>query len=127
MIAEQIVERIPNGATLQIGVGGSPNAVLSSLRAHRDLGIHTECLSNGVVDLVDRGIVTNTRKAVHPNKIVTTFARGTRELYEWVHENSAVEFLPVDYVNAPRVVAHRLAHRARRLNRREASPCATRL
>jgi acyl-CoA hydrolase len=105
MIAEQIVERIPNGATLQIGVGGIPNAILSSLRDHRDLGIHTECLSNGVVDLVDRGIVTNTRKALHPNKIVTTFALGTRELYDWVHENSAVEFLPVDYVNDPRVVA----------------------
>ena len=69
-IAELIVERIPNGATLQVGVGGIPNAVLASLRDHRDLGVHTEMLSDGVVDLVERGIVTGTRKKLRPNKIV---------------------------------------------------------
>jgi acyl-CoA hydrolase len=105
LIAEQIVERVPNGATIQIGVGGIPNAVLASLRDHRDLGVHTECLSDGVLDLAARGVITGTQKALHPNKIVTTFALGTRELYDWSHENSAVEFLPVDYVNNPRVVA----------------------
>jgi acyl-CoA hydrolase len=104
-IAELIVERIPNGATLQVGVGSIPNAVLASLRDHRDLGIHTEMLSDGVRDLVDRGIVTGTRKKLRPNKIVTTLALGTQSLYEWLHENHAVEFLPVDYVNNPRVVA----------------------
>jgi acyl-CoA hydrolase len=109
LIAEQIVERIPNGATIQIGVGGIPNAVLASLRDHRDLGIHTEALSDGVLDLVERGVITGTRKALHPNKIVTTLALGTHALYDWIHENSAIEFLPVDYVNDPRVVAQEKA------------------
>ena len=67
--------------------------------------MHTECLSDGVLDLAARGVITGTRKALHRNKIVTTFALGTKELYEWCHGNSAVEFLPVDYVNDPRVVA----------------------
>jgi acyl-CoA hydrolase len=104
-IAAQIVERIPDGATLQIGIGGIPNAVLASLRDHRGLGVHTELLSDGIVDLVDRGVVTGTRKSLRPNKVVTTFALGTTALYEWLHENSAVELLPVDYVNNPRTVA----------------------
>jgi len=104
-IADHIVERIPDGATLQVGIGAIPNAVLASLRDHRDLGVHTELLSDGIVDLVDRGVVTGTRKSLRPNKVVTTFALGTTALYEWMHENSAVELLPVDYVNNPRTVA----------------------
>jgi acyl-CoA hydrolase len=104
-IAEHIVERVPDGATLQIGIGAIPNAVLASLAGHRDLGIHTELLSDGVVDLVERGVVTGTRKTLRPNKVVTTFALGTRRLYEWMHENGALELLPVDYVNDPRTVA----------------------
>jgi acyl-CoA hydrolase len=104
-IARHIVERIPQGATLQVGIGGIPNAVLASLREHRDLGIHTELLSDGVIDLVERGVVTGTRKTLRPNKIVTTFALGTARLYDWLHENTAVEMLPVDYVNDPRTVA----------------------
>jgi acyl-CoA hydrolase len=104
-IAAHIVERIPDGATLQVGIGGIPNAVLASLREHRDLGIHTELLSDGVIDLVERGVVTGTRKTLRPNKIVTTFALGTARLYDWLHENTAVEMLPVDYVNDPRTVA----------------------
>ena len=104
-IAARIVERIPDGATLQVGIGGIPNAVLASLRDHRDLGVHTELLSDGVVDLVERGVVTGTRKSLRPNKVVTTFALGTTALYDWLHENSAVEMLPVDYVNNPRTVA----------------------
>ena len=104
-IAAQIVERIADGATLQIGIGAIPNAVLASLTDHRDLGIHTELLSDGAVDLVEQGVVTGTRKTLRPNKVVTTFALGTQRLYDWLHENSAVEFLPVDYVNNPRTVA----------------------
>src|SRR5829696_4613783 len=104
-IAAHIVERIPDGATLQVGIGGIPNAVLASLGEHRDLGIHTELLSDGVVDLVETGVVTGTRKTLRPNKVVTTFALGTQRLYDWLHENGAVEFLPVDYVNNPRTVA----------------------
>jgi acyl-CoA hydrolase len=79
--------------------------VLSALDGHRDLGIHTELLSDGIVDLVERGVVTGTRKSLRPNKIVTTFALGTERLYDWLHENTAVEMLPVDYVNDPRTVA----------------------
>ena len=104
-IAQRIVERIPDGATLQVGIGAIPNAVLASLEDHRDIGIHTELLSDGVVDLVERGVVTNTRKSLRPNKVVTTFALGTARLYDWLHENGALEMLPVDYVNNPRTVA----------------------
>jgi acyl-CoA hydrolase len=104
-IAAHIVERVSNGATLQVGIGAIPNAVLDSLRGHRDLGIHTELLSDGVVDLVEQGVVTGTRKTLRPNKVVTTFALGTQRLYDWMHENSALEMLPVDYVNNPRTIA----------------------
>jgi acyl-CoA hydrolase len=104
-IAEAIVEHIPNGATLQVGIGGIPNAVLSALVNHRDLGVHTELISDGIVDLVERGVVTGTRKTLRPNKLVTTFALGTQRLYDWLHENASVEMLPVDYVNDPRTVA----------------------
>ena len=83
-IAARIVERIPDGATLQVGIGGVPNAVLAFLRDHRDLGIHTELLSDGVVDLVERGVVTGTRKQLRPHKVVATFALGTQRLYDWL-------------------------------------------
>jgi acyl-CoA hydrolase len=104
-IARSIVELIPNGATLQVGIGSIPNAVLSGLADHRDLGIHTELLSDGIVELVEHGVVTGTRKKLRPNKIVTTFALGSQRLYDWLHDNTAVELLPVDYVNDPRTVA----------------------
>jgi acyl-CoA hydrolase len=104
-IADSVVERIADGATLQVGIGGIPNAVLAGLAGHRHLGIHTELLSDGIVDLVELGVVTGTRKRLRPNKIVTTFALGTQRLYDWLHENTAVELLPVDYVNDPRTVA----------------------
>jgi acyl-CoA hydrolase len=104
-IATAIVERIPDGATLQAGIGGIPNAVLGALGAHRDLGIHTELLSDGIVELVEQGVVTGARKTLHPNRIVATFALGTQRLYDWLHENPEVAMLPVDYVNDPRTVA----------------------
>jgi acyl-CoA hydrolase len=101
-IAERIVERVPDGATLQVGIGGIPNAVLRGLRNHSDLGIHTELLADGIVDLVDRGVVTGVRKQVRRNKLVSTFCLGTQRLYDWLHDNGAVEMLPVDLVNDPR-------------------------
>jgi acyl-CoA hydrolase len=104
-IAGHVAERIPDGATLQVGIGAIPNALLEALRDHRDLGVHTELLSDGIVDLVERGAVTGTRKRVTPHKVVTTFALGTRRLYEFLHENAAVELRPVDWVNDPRVIA----------------------
>jgi acyl-CoA hydrolase len=101
-IAASIVEHIDDGATLQVGIGGIPNAVLEALRDHRGLGIHTELLADGVVDLVERGVVTGVHKQLRRNKVETTFALGTQRLYDWLHDNGAVEFLPVDLVNDPR-------------------------
>ena len=103
-IARLVAERVPDGATLQAGIGSIPNAVLSELSGHRDLGLHTELLSDGVIDLIHRGVLTGTRKSRRPGKHVTTFCMGTRELYDFLHENPAVELLPVDYVNDPRVI-----------------------
>ena len=104
-IAAFIAERIPNGATLQVGIGGIPNAILSALVDHRDLGIHTELISDGVMDLVDRGVVTGVAKQLNRTKTVGTFALGTQRLYDFLHENTAIELWPVRYVNDPRVIA----------------------
>ena len=104
-IAGHVVSRIPNGATIQAGIGSIPNALLAGLREHRDLGVHTELLSDAIIDLVERGVVNGTRKKLSPGKVATTFALGTQALYDFLHENPSVEFLPVDYVNDPRVIA----------------------
>jgi acyl-CoA hydrolase len=104
-IAAHIVERVPDRATLQVGIGGVPNAVLEGLRDHRELGIHTELLADGIVDLVDRGVVTGTHKRLRRNKLEATFCLGTQGLYDWLHDNGAVELLPVDHVNDPRRIA----------------------
>jgi acyl-CoA hydrolase len=104
-IARYVVERIPDGATLQFGIGRIPDAIASFLTDHRDLGIHTELLSDGVIDLIERGVVTGSRKRRRPGKIVTTFCLGTRRLYDFLDENPVVELLPVDWVNDPRVIA----------------------
>jgi acyl-CoA hydrolase len=104
-IAELVAAEIPDGATLQVGIGGIPNALLSRLTGHRNLGIHTELVSDGIVDLVEAGVVTGTCKQLRPNKIVATFCLGTRRLYDWLDDNGAVEMLPVDLVNDPRRIA----------------------
>jgi acyl-CoA hydrolase len=104
-IAAFVAERIPDGATIQAGIGSIPHALLAELHGHRDLGVHTELLSDALMDLIDRGVVTGTHKRLNPGKIVTTFALGTQRLYDFLHENPAVELLPVDYVNDPRVIA----------------------
>lgn len=101
-IAALIAERIPNGATVQSGIGAIPNAVLEALRNHRDLGIHSELLSDGVIDLVETGAVSGVRKEHWPHTVVATFALGTRRLYDWMHDNAWVQMLPVDLVNDPR-------------------------
>ncbi len=104
-IAALVAERIPDGATIQAGIGSIPSALLVGLRSHRDLGVHTELLSDGLIQLVESGVVTGTRKRVAPGKVVATFALGTQLLYDFLSENPVVEFLPVDYVNDPRVIA----------------------
>lgn len=104
-IAALVVERIPDRACVQAGIGSIPNGILTELRGHRDLGIHTELLSDGVIDLVERGVVTGVHKVRRPGKVVGTFALGTRRLYDFLDGNPAVELLPVDWVNDPRVIA----------------------
>ena len=104
-IAGYVAERVPDGATIQVGIGAIPSALLAGLRGHRDLGVHTELLSDSVIDLVECGVVTGTRKTLAPGKVVATFALGSHRLYDFLHENPAIELLPVDYVNDPRVIA----------------------
>lgn len=104
-IAELVAERVPDGATIQAGIGTIPNLVLGMLSDRRDLGVHTELLSDGFVELVESGVITGTRKATHRNKLITTSAMGTSRLYEFVADNPGVEFWPVDYTNDPRNIA----------------------
>jgi acyl-CoA hydrolase len=104
-IAELVAERIPDRATLQVGIGGIPNALLERLGNHRELGIHTELLADGIMHLVETGVVTGHFKFRRPHKVVTTFATGSQALYDWLDENLGVEMLPVDEVNDPRRIA----------------------
>jgi acyl-CoA hydrolase len=104
-IAELVAERVPNGATIQAGIGAVPNALLTALKDHRDLGVHTELLSDGFVELIERGVVTGIEKRLAPTKAVATFILGTQRLYDFVHENPAIELQPVDHVNDPAVIA----------------------
>ena len=104
-IAGFVAERVGDGATIQIGIGAIPNAVLAALSGHRHLGVHTELLSDGLVDLVEAGAVTGTRKHQRRHKTVATFALGTAKLYNWIDGNGSVEMLPVDWVNNPLIIA----------------------
>jgi acyl-CoA hydrolase len=104
-IAAFVAERIPSGSTIQTGIGAIPNSVMAALVDHRDLGVHTELISDGLMDLVERGVVNGVAKQLNRTKTVGTFALGTRRLYDFLHENSAFELWPVRYVNDPRVIA----------------------
>ena len=104
-IAAHITPLVPNGATIQAGIGAIPNALLAGLSGHRDLGVHTELFSDALVDLVELGVVTGARKRLARGRSVTTFALGSTRVYDFLHENAAVELLPVDHVNDPRVIA----------------------
>jgi acyl-CoA hydrolase len=105
LIAASVIEDIQDGDTLQIGIGSVPNAVISMLKDHRHLGIHTEMLPDGIVDLVKAGAVDGTRKFTNPGKIIGTFAYGSKKLYDFLDNNPVVEFLPVSLVNDPREIA----------------------
>lgn len=104
-IAGYIADLIPNGATMQMGIGAIPDAVLKFLFNKRDLGIHTELFSDGVIDLVEAGVLTNARKTLHTGKIIAGFILGTKRLYEWVDDNPLIELHPTEYVNDPYVIA----------------------
>jgi acyl-CoA hydrolase len=90
---------------LQMGIGSIPDAVLRLLINHKNLGVHTEMCSDGIVDLIEKDVVNNKLKKIHPNKTVTAFAVGTRRLYDYVDDNPAFQFLDIDYVNSPQVIA----------------------
>jgi acyl-CoA hydrolase len=104
-IAGFIAERVPDGACLQVGVGRTPDALLQALRSHRELGIHTEALSDGLMELIESGAATGTRKHQYRNKHVASFCVGSRRLYDWLDNNQAIAMLPVDEINHPMVVA----------------------
>ena len=104
-IAGHVASLIPDGATMQLGIGSIPDAVLKFLMDKRDLGIHTELFSDGVIDLVNAGVLTNARKTLHPGKIVAGFILGTGKLYNWVNDNPMVEMHPTEYVNDPFIIA----------------------
>ena len=93
-IAAHIAALVPDGATLQLGIGAIPEAALLALRNKRDLGIHTEMFSDGVVDLAEAGVITNRKKTINPGKFVVTFLMGTDKLYNFVHNNPDVECVP---------------------------------
>lgn len=104
-IAGYIAELIPDEATMQMGIGAIPDAVLKHLFDKKDLGIHTELFSDGVIELVEAGVITNAKKTLHPGKIIAGFILGTKRLYDWVHNNPLIEFLRTEYVNDPFVVS----------------------
>ena len=103
-IGENCASLIRDGDTLQLGIGAIPDAVLLFLKDKKDLGIHSEMFSDGVVELVEAGVITNRRKTLHPGKSVVTFLMGTRRLYDFVNDNPGVFMMPVDYVNDPYVI-----------------------
>ncbi|MBN2501802.1 MAG: acetyl-CoA hydrolase/transferase family protein [Anaerolineales bacterium] len=104
-IAANCAELIPDGATMQMGIGAIPDAVLKYLFDKKDLGVHSELFSDGVIELVNAGVLTNARKTLHPGKIVAGFILGTERLYDWVDDNPLCEFHPTEYVNDPFVIA----------------------
>jgi 4-hydroxybutyrate CoA-transferase len=104
-LACHVAELIPDGATMQMGIGAIPDAVLKFLFHKKDLGVHSELISDGVIDLVEAGVLTNARKTLHPGKIVIGFILGSKRLYQWVNDNPLCEFHRTEYVNDPFVIA----------------------
>ena len=104
-VGEHVASLIPDGATLQTGIGGIPDAVLACLEDKRDLGIHTEMCSDAVIDLMDSGVINGARKSLHRGKAVLSFVLGSRRLFEFIRENPSFEFRSISYTNDPFVVA----------------------
>lgn len=103
-IGENVASLIPNGATLQLGIGAIPDAVLNSLGEHKDLGVHTEMFSNSLIPLLEKGVVNNSQKKIHPHKVVSGFAIGDKKLMSYIDNNPAFNFLNIKYVNHPSVI-----------------------
>jgi acyl-CoA hydrolase len=99
-----VASLIEDKSTLQMGIGAIPDAVLKALSGHKDLGVHTEMFSDGIIDLFENDVINNKYKSIHPNKAVTGFALGSKRLYDYVNDNPAFAFLDIDYVNDPHVI-----------------------
>ncbi len=104
-IGQHIAERILDGSTLQLGIGDIPNAVLKYLHHRKDLGIHSELISDGIIELVENGVINNSRKTLHKGKITTGFLLGSRVLQRWCDHNDLVEIKRTEYVNHPMTIA----------------------
>jgi len=104
-IAANVASLIPDGATLQMGIGAIPDAVLSELKGHRNLGVHTEMVSDGIIPLVESGVINGVEKGVHKGKILLGFILGSKPLFDFVRENVMFEFRPIAYVNDPFLIA----------------------
>lgn len=104
-IARHVAELVPDGATLQLGIGGIPDAVLRQLGDHNNLGVHTELFSDGVMEMIESGVITNAMKSIHPGKVVAGFILGTHALYDYVNDNPIFEMHPTEYVNDPYIIA----------------------
>ncbi|HZT29285.1 MAG TPA: acetyl-CoA hydrolase/transferase C-terminal domain-containing protein [Bryobacteraceae bacterium] len=104
-IARNVAGLIPDGATLQMGIGGIPDAVLGCLRNHRDLGVHTEMFSDGLVELIQAGVINNEKKTIHPHKVISGFVLGTKALFDFINNNPIFEFHPTAYTNDPFIIA----------------------
>jgi acyl-CoA hydrolase len=104
-IAHHVAGLVEDGSTLQMGIGGVPDAVLSYLEDRRDLGVHTEMFSDGVMELIEAGVINNERKSLHRGKVVSGFLMGSNRLYRFVHDNSMIELHPSEYTNDPFVIA----------------------
>ncbi|WP_069131236.1 acetyl-CoA hydrolase/transferase family protein [Rhodohalobacter halophilus] len=103
-IGKNCAELIEDGAVLQMGIGSIPDAVLASLKNHKNLGVHTEMFSDGLIDLVESGVINNSKKKIHPNRIVSSFAVGTRKLYDFMDDNPNLAMLDCAYVNDTAVI-----------------------
>jgi acyl-CoA hydrolase len=103
-IGQFCAELIDDGATLQMGIGAIPNAVLKSLTNHKNLGVHTEMFSDGVIELVEKGIINGKKKKIHPGKIVSGFVMGSRKTYDFIDDNPAVAMLDIAYINDTAVI-----------------------
>ena len=104
-IGQYVASLIEDGATLQMGIGKIPDAVLANLTNHRDLGVHTEMFSDGILELLKSGVINNSKKIIHPGKTITSFCMGSKKLYDFIHNNPHIEFHPSEYVNRPFVIA----------------------
>ncbi len=104
-IARNVATLINDGDTLQLGIGGIPDAVLLELHDRKDLGVHTEMLSHNAIPLIRSGVINGSRKTLHPRKIILSFVLGTRELFDYIHDNPVFEFHPCAYTNSPAVIS----------------------